>query len=235
MMKRIVMSRAYRQSAKVSPELTQRDPDNRLLARGPRVRLPAETIRDQALAASGLLTKTVGGPSVKPYQPDGLWAEVTMQGSEYERAQGEDLYRRGLYTYWRRSVAPPMMLNFDAAQREACVVRETRTNTPLQALNLMNDETFLEAARVLGEAMIREGLAQGFRRVLARAPNPEELSILQASLAYHRDYFADDAKAQSFVLAGDSPKPSDIAPRDLAAHMAVASLILNLDEAVTKP
>jgi hypothetical protein len=235
MMKRIVMSRTYRQSSKATPESIQRDPENRLLARGPRVRLPAETIRDQALAASGLLTKKIGGPSVKPYQPDGLWAEVTMQGSEYERDQGENLYRRGLYTYWRRSVAPPMMLNFDAAQREACVVRENRTNTPLQALNLMNDEAFLEASRVLGERMVREGLASGFRRVLARDPKPEELAILKSNLAYHRDYFADEAKARDYVRAGDAPQPADIAPRELAAHMAAASMILNLDEAVTKP
>ncbi len=235
LLKRIVLSQTYRQSGKASAELVERDPENRLLAHGPRTRLPAEMIRDQALAASGLLTSKLGGPSVKPYQPDGLWAEVTMQSGEYERDTGADLYRRSLYTYWRRTVAPPMMMNFDASQRETCTVRENRTNTPLQALNLMNDVTFLEAARVLAQRMIREGVAAGFKRVLAREPRPAELAVLEESLAYHRDYFAGNQKAEAYLFQGDSRIPDGISPRDLAANMAVASLILNLDEAVTKP
>jgi len=136
LLKKMVMSKTYRQSSKVTPELNQRDPENRLLARGPRVRLAAEMVRDQALFSSGLLVEKLGGPSVRPYQPAGLWKEITMQDGEYEPGKGEDLYRRSLYTYWRRTVAPPMMVNFDAPMRESCTVRENRTNTPLQALNL---------------------------------------------------------------------------------------------------
>lgn len=229
----MVTSQTYRQSATAPDALVQRDPNNRLLARGPRFRLPAEMVRDQALAASGLLVAKVGGKSVKPYQPAGLWSEITMQDGDYERSKGEDLYRRSLYTYWRRTVPPPMMTNFDSAQRETCTVREGRTNTPLQALNLMNDVTFLEAARHLGARMIREGLAAGFRRVVSRAPRADELRVLESSLAYHRDYFSDRNRAREFVSQGDSSLgATDL--RELAAHMAVASLVLNLDEAVTK-
>jgi hypothetical protein len=232
--KRIVMSATYRQASPASPELTQLDPENRLLARGPRVRLPAEMIRDQALAAASLLVDKTGGPSVKPYQPVGLWKEITMQDGDYEPGKGEDLYRRSLYTYWRRTVAPPMMLNFDSAMRESCTVRENKTNTPLQALNLMNDVTFLEAARNLGALMLKEGLNEGFRRLLARAPRPAEVEILKSSLAYHRDYFSDPAKAADYLKQGASPVDPKANPRELAAHMAVASLLMNLDETVTK-
>ena len=154
--KTIVMSATYRQESKVTPELLQRDPENRLLARGPRVRLPAEMVRDQALAISGLLVDKIGGPSVKPYQPAGLWKELSG-GDDYKPDTGEGLHRRSLYTYWKRTAPPPMMMNFDAAGRETCVVRELRTNTPLQALNLMNDVTYLEAARKMAERMMREG------------------------------------------------------------------------------
>ena len=135
-------------------------------------------IRDQALYAAGLLTEKVGGPSVKPYQPEGLWKELAMQDMDYVQSKGPDLYRRSLYTFWKRTIAPPMMMNFDSAQRETCVVRETRTDTPLQALNLMNDVTFVEAARFLGQRMMKEGgrdadarLRYGFRLALGRAPS----------------------------------------------------------------
>ena len=154
--KTIVMSATYRQSSKVGPDLLQKDPENRLLARGPRLRLSAEMVRDQALSISGLLVEEIGGPSVKPYQPAGLWKELSG-GEDYKADTGEGLHRRSLYTYWKRTAPPPMMMNFDAAGREACVVRDARTNTPLQALNLMNDVTYLEAARKIGERMIREG------------------------------------------------------------------------------
>ncbi len=235
LLKRIVMSETYRQSSKTSPELVQRDPENRLLSRGPRVRLAPEMVRDQALFAAGLLVEKLGGPSVKPYQPDGLWTEITMQSGEYQRDQGESLYRRSLYTYWRRTVAPPMMMNFDASQRESCQVREHRTNTPLQALNLMNDVTFLEAARVLGGILRRDGLAAGFERVLSRRPSASEQQVLESSLAYHRDYFSDETRARKFIAQGDSPVDPRIPAREQAAHMAVASLLFNLDEAVSKP
>src|SRR5262249_32753503 len=156
MLRLMVTSATYRQSSRVTPALLQRNPENRLLARGPRLRLSAEMIRDQALEASGLLVERFGGPSVKPYQPPGLVKELT--GTEdYVQDHGADLYRRSLYTYFKRTVAPPTMLTFDAAGREACVVRETRTNTPLQALALMNEVTFVEAARVLAQRVMREG------------------------------------------------------------------------------
>jgi hypothetical protein len=140
------MSATYRQSSKVTQALLHKDPENRLLARGPRLRLSAETIRDQALAISGLLAEKLGGPSVKPYQPKGLWRELTEM--DYVQDHGKDLYRRSLYTFWKRTIAPPSMITFDAAGREACIVRKVRTNTPLQALTLLNDVTYVEAARI---------------------------------------------------------------------------------------
>src|SRR5262249_39488791 len=151
----IVTSATYRQSSRVTPELLKRDPNNRLLGRGPRLRLSAEMLRDQALFVSGLLAERVGGPSVKPYQPKGLWEELA--GIAYKQDHGEDLYRRSLYIFWKRTVAPPSMTTFDATAREACTVNRSRTNTPLQALTLMNDVTFVEASRVLAERVLREG------------------------------------------------------------------------------
>ncbi|MGH9628090.1 MAG: DUF1553 domain-containing protein [Bryobacteraceae bacterium] len=240
--KLIVMSATYRQSSKVTPELEQRDPENRLLARSARFRLPAEMVRDQALFAAGLLAEKLGGPSVMPYQPDGLWKELSMQDTEYVQSKGEDLYRRSLYTFWKRTVAPPMLANFDSAMRESCTVRESRTNTPLQALNLMNDVTFLEAARFIGQRMLKEGgadgasrLRYGFRLVTARAPSEEEEQVLRDSLQYHLDYFAGkEADAKTFLSQGESPSDPALNPRDLAAYASVASLLLNLDETVTK-
>lgn len=240
--RKIVTSAAYRQESKVSPDLLNRDPENRLLARGPRLRLPAETIRDQALAASGLLVQKIGGPSVKPYQPAGLWEEQSMQNMFYTQDHGEDLYRRSLYMYWKRTIAPPMMTNFDASTREACVVRESRTNTPLQALNLMNDVTFLEAGRQLGRRMLLEGgrddesrLAYGFRLVLARSPRAQELAVLRSNLNYHRDFFASDpTRTEKFLAKGESKLATGIDLREQAAYMAIGNLLLNLDEAVTK-
>jgi hypothetical protein len=241
MQKLIVTSASYRQSSKATPELLQRDPENRLLARGPRFRLSAEMLRDQALFAAGLLTEKLGGPSVKPYQPAGLWKEISMQDMDYIQSKGPDLYRRSLYTFWKRTIAPPMMLNFDAANREACVVRETRTNTPLQALNLMNDVTFLEAARFVAERMIKEGgaepaarLAHGFRLVTARRPSDQEQQVLLDSLRFHLDYFAEPKRAASFLAHGDSRNDPALDARQLAAYASVASLLLNFDEAVTK-
>jgi len=154
--KLIVTSATYRQSSQATPEAMQRDPENRMLARGPRLRLPAEIIRDQALATAGLLVERTGGPSVMPYQPAGLWKEIGMQDTDYDQGHGADLYRRSLYTYWKRTAAPPTMINFDAGLREDCVVRATRTDTPLQALNLMDAEQFLEASRFIGQRMLKE-------------------------------------------------------------------------------
>ena len=240
--KLIVTSATYRQSSRATLDLAQRDPDNRLLARGPRLRLPAEMIRDQALFDAGLLTEKLGGPSVKGYSPPGLWKEISMQDTEYVQAHGPDLYRRSLYTFWKRTIPPPEMITFDAANREACVVRETRTDTPLQALNLMDDVTFLEAARFVGQRMIKEGgatpaerLRFGFRLVIGRFPSPDEEKILDGSLQFHREYFsAKPAEAKTYLSQGESPADPNLDPVELAAYASVGSLLLNLDEAVTK-
>jgi hypothetical protein len=234
--KLIVTSAAYRQSSKSTPELQRRDPDNRLLARGPRSRLPAEMIRDQALYASGLLAEKTGGRSVMPYQPAGLWKDLAMQDMEYAQSRGEDLHRRSLYTFWKRTIAPPMMVNFDAANREACVVRETRTNTPLQALNLMNDVTFLEAARFIAQRMMKapDPLPYGFRLVTGRTPSERELDVLRGSFRYHLDYFSNGDKARAFLEQGETPGDASLDRRQLSAYASVASLLLNLDETVTK-
>ncbi len=239
--KTIVMSATYRQESRASAELLQKDPDNRLLARGPRFRLGPEMIRDQALAAAGLLVEKVGGPSVKPYQPAGLWQELGG-GSGYKQDQGEGLYRRSLYTYWKRTVAPPFMVNFDSPNREQCTVFENRTNSPLQALDLMNDVTFLEAARKVGERMLLEGgsetrarLSYGYRLVLAREPQAAQVQILERALERFRASFARDAGAAAeYLKQGDSPVRAGLDAAELAAYASVGSLLLNLDEAVTK-
>jgi hypothetical protein len=234
----IVTSRAYRQSSRLTPDLARRDPDNRLLARAPRLRLSAEMIRDQALASSGLLVERLGGPSVKPYQPGGLWEELA--DTPYVRDHGPDLYRRGLYTYWKRTVAPPSAVTFDAAGRETCSVLDSRTNTPLQALNLLNDVTYVEAARVLASRVMRsaktpeERIALAFRLVLARAPTRDERTLLRAALDRHLTrYRRDPAAAKKLVAIGDTRR-DDLDPAEHAAYAAIAGIILNLDEAVTR-
>lgn len=231
----IVLSETYRQSSQVTPELAQRDPENRLLARGPRVRLAAEMVRDQALSVSGLLVEKVGGPSVRPYQPKGLWSELSG-GADYEPDHGENLWRRSLYTLWKRASPPPMMMNFDAAGREACVVRESRTNTPLQALNLMNDVTYVEASRRLGERMmVNGGIPWAFRLMTGRVPSSGELEVLNGAYARALDrYRTDPASAEKFLTAGEAARNKTLDASKLAASTSVASLILNLDEAVTK-
>jgi hypothetical protein len=240
MQKLIVTSATYRQSSKTTPELLQRDPENQLLARAPRLRLPAGVIRDQALAMSGLLVEQLGGPSVKPYQPAGLWKELS--GQDYVQDKGDKLYRRSLYTFWKRSSPPPSLMNFDAAGREACVVRETRTNTPLQALDLMNDVTYLEAARKLAERVMRERrtgpedrIVLAFRLAVARPPTPRELGVLNEALAsYLAEYKNSAEAARKYLNQGESPRDEELDVRELAAYSAVASLILNLDETITK-
>jgi len=179
---------------------------------------------------------------VKPYQPAGLWKELVMQDMDYTQGKGEDLHRRSLYTFWKRTVAPPMMANFDSANREACVVRENRTNTPLQALNLMNDLSFLEASRFVGQRMIKEGgpspdarLGYGFRLVTGRGPSAAERQILHDSLQYHLDYFADKKdELKQFLNQGETRTDPALDEPELAAYASVGSLLLNLDETVTK-
>jgi hypothetical protein len=238
--KTILLSAAYRQSSSVTTELAALDPENRLLARGPRVRLPAEILRDQALFASGLLVERPGGPSVHPYQPAGLWSE--LGGADYVRDKGEGLYRRSLYTFWKRTAPPPFMATFDSALRESCTVRESRTNTPLQALNLMNDVTFVEAARVLATRVIREAgadpaarLNRAFRLVLGRKPAQRELEKFRGTLAFYRDHFQSRrGDAEKLISQGDSPCAPGVDAPEMAAYTAVASLMLNLDESLTK-
>jgi len=239
--KTIVMSATYRQSSKATPELIQKDPENRMLARGPRVRLPAEMVRDQALVASGMLVDRIGGPSVKPYQPPGLWKELSG-GDDYQQDHGDGLHRRSIYTFWKRTAPPPMMMNFDAAGREACVVRELRTNTPMQSLNLMNDVTYLEAARKMAERMMREGgstpaerIGYGFEVATARRPGEPEQEILLASFGYYRDGFqSDGTSAARYLAQGEAARDGKLDARELAAYTAVASIILNLDATLTK-
>jgi hypothetical protein len=236
----IVTSSTYRQSSHAAPTLVARDPDNRLLARAPRVRLSAEMIRDQALAASGLLSGELGGPSVRPYQPAGLWTELAG-GDDYAQDHGENLYRRSLYTFWKRTIAPPSMMTFDAAARETCVVRETRTNTPLQALTLLNDVTYVEAARVLAEramqsaVSVEDRLSLAFRLVLSRAPTARELEILSQDFRDQLARFREHPRSATELLAvGESKAAASLDPGGLAAMTAVAGLILNLDEAITR-
>jgi hypothetical protein len=237
----IVTSATYRQSSQGAPELHRIDPENRLLARGPRFRLPAEMIRDQALAASGLVVERIGGPSVRPYQPAGLWKELTG-AEDYRPDTGANLYRRSLYTFWKRTVAPPSMVTFDAAGRETCSVRETRTNTPLQALNLLNDVTFVEAARVLAERVLADAgpsaesrITAAMRLVLARPPSPREQTVLLDGLrAYQARYEHDRDAARQLITIGAAPPSEAVDPRELAAYTALGNLILNLDETITK-
>ncbi len=239
--KAIVMSATYRQASRVTPELLQKDPENRLLARGPRFRLPAEMIRDQALAVSGLLVEHVGGPSVKPYQPPGLWQELAG-GKGYQPDHGPGLYRRSLYTYWRRTVAPPSMVIFDSPNRETCTVREIRTNTPLQALDLMNDIAYVEAARSLAARMLAEGgetpeerIAWAWRVALARPPRPPEVQVALAALRQFQDFYTRDHEAAlQFLSEGEAPRNPKLDTGELASYTGIASLILNLDETVTK-
>jgi hypothetical protein len=240
MQKLIVTSATYRQSSKTTPEHLQKDPENRLLARAPRLRLPAGVIRDQALAVSGLLTEQIGGPSVKPYQPAGLWKELS--GQDYVQDKGEKLYRRSLYTFWKRSSPPPSLMNFDSAGREACVVRDTRTNTPLQALDLMNDVTYLEASRKLAERVMKERrsnaterISLAFRLVVSRVPTPREARVLADALASYLDeYKANPEAAAQYLSQGESPRDEELDVSELAAYSTLASMMLNMDETITK-
>ena len=240
----IVTSSTYRQSSRQTLVLRQRDPMNRLLTRGPRFRLQAEFVRDQALAASGLLVATIGGPSVRPYHPPGLYEQVVAGSgaSTYVLGEGDELYRRSLYTYWKRSVPNPAMLLFDAPFRERCTTRRSRTNTPLQALNLMNDPTYVEAARFLAHRMIREGgeaaasrIARGYQLLLGRSPNAAEAKVLLAAYARtHADFSDDVASAKELLNVGETPAEEGLDIAELAAMTTVASTLLNLDETVTK-
>ncbi|HEV8130610.1 MAG TPA: DUF1553 domain-containing protein, partial [Acidobacteriota bacterium] len=246
MQRLIVTSATYRQSSKVTAELLEKDPENRLLARGPRFRLPAEMIRDGALAASGLLNKEIGGPGVSPYQPKGLWEEMAYgagySAQSYKQSTGRDLYRRSLYTFWKRTVPPPNMATFDAPDREKCTARRALTNTPLQALVLMNDPTYVEAARAMAQRVLREAGKNDQKRIdyafllaTARAPSLEERRVLQKLLQQRRaQYRRNKTAAAELLRIGESSWDEDLDASELAAWTTVASTILNLDETITK-
>ena len=246
MQRLIVTSSTYRQASRVTPELLERDPENRLLARGPRFRLPAEVVRDNALAISGLLNPEIGGRSVYPYQPKGLWEEMSFgeifTGQNYQPSAGKDLYRRSMYSVWKRTVPPASLATFDAPDREKCTSRRARTNTPLQALVLLNDPTYVEASRALAQRMIAQGGNDPARRIhyayqwaLSREPAQPEYQVLrdlaEKELAHYRQ---DQAAAMRLLKIGESPFDSKLNASELAAWVTVASTILNLDETVTK-
>lgn len=239
--KLMVTSATYRQSSRVSPPLRELDPENRLLARGPRFRMSAAALRDQALFLSGLLVEKIGGPPVKPYQPPGVWEALNLgPGSDYVQDHGENLYRRSLYIFWRRTIAPTVL--FDVGQRQVCEVNCKRTNTPLQALALLNDVTYVEAARVFAQRMLREGggspemqLAYGFRCATARPPAAAELRILLLRYQLLLDHYRKEpAAARQLLQVGEAPVPPQLDAAKLAAFTSIAEVLLNLDETITK-
>jgi hypothetical protein len=243
--KLMVTSAAYRQSAQATPQKIEKDPDNRLLSRGPRYRLDGEMVRDYALAASGLLVRKLGGPSVRPYQPEGVWEAVAMIGSntrDYKRDNGDRLYRRSLYTFWKRAAPPASMDIFNAPSREVCTVRRERTNTPLQALVTLNDPQFVEAARFLAQTTLKEGgdkdegrLDFLARRLLCRPLRPEEMRVVRASL---RDlllhYKAHAEEAKKLLAVGEAKIDAKLEPGTLAAWTMLANEMMNLDEVLNK-
>jgi hypothetical protein len=245
-MKRIVLSSAYRQSSRITAQLLEVDPENRLISRGPRFRLDAEMLRDQALAHANLLNRKIGGPSVKPPQPDGLWFAVGYSGSNtvrFKADQGDErVHRRTLYTFIKRTSPPPQMSTFDAPSRESCTVRRERTNTPLQALLLMNDPQYVECARVLAERIMKEGGKTTATRAtfvlqlcIARRPADDEVEELvkvwNDLLVYYKE---DPSLAKKLLAIGESKVDPSLDANTLAAWTLTANLVLNLDEVLTK-
>jgi hypothetical protein len=238
--KLIVTSATYRQSSRAAPDLLARDPDNHLLARGPEHRLRAEEIRDHALAVSGLLSPRIGGPSVRPYQPEGLW-EQSGTGKHYVQDTGEGLYRRSLYTFWRRTAPPPSMLIFDAPSREVCTARRETTTTPLQALVLLNDPQLVEAGRVLAEQLVRHCredveacITRGFRLATGRHPTAAELTVLRRLYQEQLVLFQSDPDAaQKLLKTGQHPADQSLPVPQVAATTVLAGTLMNLDEFVT--
>jgi hypothetical protein len=241
----LVTSAAYRQAAVATPEKREKDPDNRLLSRGPRFRMDAEMIRDYALAASGILRRKLGGPSVKPYQPDGVWEAVAMIGSDtrdYKRDTGSKLYRRSLYTFWKRAAPPAAMEIFNAPTRETCTVRRERTNTPLQALVTLNGTQFIEAARHLAQETLKTGGDQPqakmdfmAKRLLARPLRAEEAKVVAETLgellAHYKGHVEE---AKKLIAVGESKADAALDPATLAAWTMVANQLMNLDEVLNK-
>jgi hypothetical protein len=244
MVRQMITSAAYRQSAAVTPEKLAKDPENRLLARAGRIRLPGEVVRDQSLAVGGLLVPTIGGPSVRPWMPNGVWDETSVYGDlrNYKPDTGPGRYRRSLYTIWKRTAAPPTMLLFDAPNREICTVKRARTNTPLQALALLNETTFVEAAHGLAGRMLTEGgstppdrIAHAFRLAVGRQPEPEELATLVAGFEADLARFtARPETAKAYAAVGLVRKPDDASDAEFAAYSLAANVIINLDEFVMR-
>ncbi len=236
----IVTSATYRQRSTASRKLQRRDPENRLLSHGPRKRLTPYAIRDAALFTSDLLNGKIGGPSVKPYMPPGIWKSIS--NASYKQDKGDKLYRRGIYTYWRRTVPPPTMMTFNAAAREICIVRNDLTTTPLQALTMMNNKTFVEAARFLAERMMqakgqrpRQRVAEAFRRVTSRAPRKAELDLLMKDFSFYlKDFRKKPNAAKRLISVGEKLWNPRLPAAQLAAYALVANTILNLDEAITQ-
>jgi hypothetical protein len=233
-----VTSATYRQSSKVTPALVERDPENRLLARGPRHRVPSWMLRDIALAASGLLVETLGGPPVKPYQPEGIWEEATFGKKTYKQDHGDALYRRTLYVFWRRIVGPTML--FDNAARQTCTVKTFRTNTPLHALTTLNDTTYVEAARALAQRVMLAAkepdarIETAFRLVLSRGPTDAEKKIVLARLdTLRKQYSQDKDDALKLLSVGESRRDEKLDVVEHAAFTGICQLVLNLDEAIS--
>ncbi len=237
----IVTSQTYRQVSTATRELQARDPDNRLLARQSRFRLDAELIRDNALAVSGLLARKIGGPSVKPYQPDGYWENLNFPTRQYQADSGENQYRRGLYTWWQRSFLHPSLLAFDAPTREECAADRNRSNIPQQALVLLNDPTYVEAARTFAGRILQEGgsatparIRWAWRQALQRQPRPEEIERIETLVEKHlKQYEAEPQSAQALLKVGQQPAPP-MKPAELAAWTSVARVLLNLHETITR-
>jgi hypothetical protein len=242
LLKKIVLSATYRQDSRWRPDLREKDPENALLARGPSQRLPAEIVRDTALAASGLLDDTLGGPPVSPYLPGDLWRESNSMSPAYEQSVGSALYRRSLYTVWKRTAPMPDMTEFDAPSREVCVVKRNSTSTPQQAFVLLNDTQFVEAARVLAEKAMQQGGAKtpdrirfAFWRLTARAPARKELALLNDLWKEQQLIFTKEpARARQLISVGDRARDPNLNAVDLAAMTIVTQAILNLDATIWK-
>jgi len=238
----LAMSETYRQSSQASKEQRERDPTNLLLARQNRFRLDAEFVRDNALAVGGILSPNVGGPSVKPYQPEGYWQYLNFPTREYHADQGEAQHRRGMYTYWQRTLPHPSLIAFDAPSREECTAERPRSSTPLQALVLLNDPTYVEAARAFAERVIKEGgtsvgerLNYAYRLALARDVQEAEKKVLTALYEKHlNEYRQDKTAVEKLLHVGQRPMPKGMDSGELAAWTSVARTILNLHEAITR-
>jgi hypothetical protein len=245
-LKLMVMSATYRQSSEITPQMLERDSANRLLARGPRFRMDAEMIHDNALAISGLLTRKIGGESVRPYQPPGLWEAIGFgagfTSQSYTQSKGDDLYRRAIYIYLKRSLPYPSLNTFDAPNREVCIVKRPRTTTPLQALVLMNDPVYVEAARALAQRILKEGKGDvedrikfAFRLTLSRSPEKGEIKLLEKIYSEQLEHFKSDPKAaKELISVGESAHLENLDAGKLAAWTAIGNILLNLDETITK-